>query len=92
LLPLLEWIKEEITDPSQLFLIRKYSSLWNVPRRVIYLGNDFKIKSSEWEEIDISMLKETRGRLATPSMKQTLETLVKFKIPFPKIVNLNTGN
>lgn len=45
-----------------LYLIKKYSSVWNVPRKMVILQNA-GIRVEELEEVDEKQLFETRSRL-----------------------------
>jgi len=62
LMTLLEMIRTEIHEPRMLYLIKKYSSEWNVPRKMVILQNS-GIRVEKLEEVDEKQLYETRSRL-----------------------------
>ena len=62
LMTLLEMIRTEIHQPRMLYLIKKYSPIWNVPRKMAIVRNG-GIRIDELEEVDEKQLFETRSRL-----------------------------
>jgi hypothetical protein len=63
LMTLLEMIRTEIREPHYLYLLKRYSSTWNAPRRAVIIQNDITIQISEWEAADREQLRRTKTRL-----------------------------
>ena len=63
LMTLLEMVRTPFTEPNYHYIIKKYSSVWNVPRRAILIKNSTKLKIHQWDNIDRDQLEKTRARL-----------------------------
>jgi hypothetical protein len=63
LMTLLEMIRSDLNNAEILYLIKRYSSLWNVPSRAIFINQTMWIENARWESVDREQLTRTRARL-----------------------------
>ena len=63
LMTLLEMVRSELNDPEIFYLVKRYSSLWNVPTKAIFIDDSMWIENALWEEMDGEQLIRTRARL-----------------------------
>jgi hypothetical protein len=88
---LLEMVRTPITDVMYYYIIKKYSNLWNVPRRAVILPPGIAIAAREWRQPDLAQLQATRARLECEEVQESIHNLLKWKIPFSKMLVFNDG-
>jgi hypothetical protein len=92
LMTLLEMVRTDIIEPRFLYIIKKYSSQWNAPRRAAIVPHQAILKIFRWEKLDRKQLSNTRARLECEEVFETIHNLLKWKIPFSKVIALNNGD
>ena len=88
---LLELIRTNIKEPRMLYLAKKYNKEWNIPNKVEVLNANMMVVSKAWESVDESQLKRTTSRLECEEIQESLHNILKWKVPFKKLLAFNEG-
>lgn len=74
-----------------LYLMKKYSSVWNVPRKMVMLQSA-NIRVQQLEEVDQQQLQDTKARMECEDLYVSMNSILRWKIPFSKMLAFNNGD
>jgi hypothetical protein len=91
LMTFLEMVRNPIHEPAYLYNLKKFSHIWNAPRKAVIVPGQALLHIFRWEKIDKQQLQRTWTRLECEDVFESMHNLLKWKIPFSKMLAFNNG-